>query len=63
MERHYDIVIVGGGPAGVATALSAQSTYPGKKIALIRREDIAMIPCGIPYILHTLARVEDDILP
>ncbi len=59
----FDIVVIGGGPAGFATAMSARNTYPEKSIALIRKEEIALIPCGIPYTMHRLARVEDDILP
>jgi len=59
----FDIVVIGGGLAGFATAMSARNTYPDKSIALIRKEEIALIPCGIPYTMHRLARVEDDILP
>ena len=61
--KKFDIVIVGGGPAGVSCAISAQNSYLDKKIAVIRMEKTALIPCGIPYTLVSLNSVDDDILP
>ncbi|MBU1921179.1 NAD(P)/FAD-dependent oxidoreductase [bacterium] len=60
---NFDIVIIGGGPAGIQSAISARNSYPNKTVALIRENKIALIPCGIPYIISRLDSVDDDILP
>ncbi len=62
-----DILIVGGGPAGLTVAMTARANYPDKSITIVRKDNVAMIPCGIPYIFGTLKKVEknkinDDIL-
>lgn len=61
--KQYDIVIVGGGPAGVTCALTARNIYRDKKVVLVRKESKPMIPCGIPYVFNTLNEVADNILP
>ncbi len=54
----YDAIIIGGGPAGTVTALTARRYYPDKKILLIRNVDKSIIPCAIPYIFGTLRSVD-----
>jgi len=44
-----DIIVVGGGPAGVITALTAKSVYPEKSVCLVKEIGDGVIPCAIPY--------------
>ncbi len=40
MIRDYEIIIIGGGPGGVAAAISAKQHYPAKEVLLIEKEDL-----------------------
>jgi NADH oxidase (H2O2-forming) len=57
-----DVLIIGGGPAGVVAATTAKKTYPSKKVSLIRKDEKSIIPCGIPYIFHRLSSVDDNLM-
>jgi len=50
-----NIIIVGGGPAGIIAALTAKSVYPDKSVCLIKEIGDGVIPCAIPYMVHTMS--------
>ena len=50
-----DVIIVGGGPAGIITALTAKSVYPEKSVCVIKDIGDGVIPCAIPYMIRTLS--------
>ncbi len=56
----YDIIVIGGGPAGVIAAITAKKNYRTKKILVIKSVGYGAIPCGIPYMLTTLLKPEDN---
>ena len=56
----YNVIVVGGGPAGVITALTAKSVYPEKSVCLIKEIGDSVIPCAIPYMMHTLSDPKDN---
>ncbi len=49
-----DVVIIGGGPGGISAAVMGKTLYPEKSFLVIRKSQKAVIPCGIPYIFHSL---------
>ena len=61
MEK-TDILFVGGGPAGVISAVTAHRYYPEKKIILIKSVEKGVIPCGIPYMFSSLKNCEENAL-
>ena len=50
-----NVIIVGGGPAGVIAALTAKSVYAEKSVCIIKEIGDGVIPCAIPYMMHTIS--------
>lgn len=58
-----DVLIVGGGPAGLIAAVTARKNNPDKKITLVRETEKCVVPCGLPYIFNRLSAVEKNLMP
>jgi len=58
-----DIIVIGGSAAGLVAAITSKNSYPEKAVALFRKEEKVMIPCGIPYIFGSLDSSDQNILP
>lgn len=58
-----NILIIGGGPAGIVAGIIARKNNSKKKITLVREHDKCVVPCGLPYIFHRLNSVEKDLMP
>jgi len=50
----FNVVIIGGGPAGIITALTAKNVYPMKSVCVIKEIGDSIIPCAIPYMMNTM---------
>ena len=53
-------VIIGGGPAGVVAATTARSMNPDKTVCLIKDIGDGVIPCAIPYMVHSMLEPEQN---
>ncbi len=57
-----DILVIGGGPAGIVAALTARRYYPDKRVLLAKSVEKGVVPCGIPYMAASLKSPEDNSL-
>jgi len=62
MSKKVDILVVGAGPAGMVSAVTAKRYYPDKNILVIKNVNNGCIPCGIPYMFSSLKNPQDNIL-
>ncbi len=62
MEK-TDVLVIGGSAAGLVAASTAKSHHNDKRVVAVRKDPIAMIPCGIPYIFNTVGESKNNILP
>ncbi|MDD4909663.1 MAG: FAD-dependent oxidoreductase [Candidatus Omnitrophica bacterium] len=62
MNKKADILIIGAGPAGMVTAVTARRYYTDKNILVIKDVNNGCIPCGIPYMFSSLKNPQDNIL-
>jgi pyruvate/2-oxoglutarate dehydrogenase complex dihydrolipoamide dehydrogenase (E3) component len=62
MNKKVDILVVGAGPAGMVSGVTARRYYPDKNILVIKNVANGCIPCGIPYMFSSLKNPQDNIL-
>lgn len=60
MEKKVDVLVIGGGPAGIVSSVTAREYYPSKRISLIKNIEKGVIPCGIPYMFASLSNPDEN---
>lgn len=60
--KKFDVIIIGAGPAGIITGVTAKKAYPGKSMLMFKEEEKGLVPCGIPYIFYSLNGVEKNMM-
>ncbi|MGC8718047.1 MAG: FAD-dependent oxidoreductase [bacterium] len=60
MERKTDILIIGSGPAGIVSAVTARKYYSEKRIIVVKNVKNGVVPCGIPYMFQSLKNPEEN---
>ncbi|MBU1062302.1 MAG: FAD-dependent oxidoreductase [Candidatus Omnitrophica bacterium] len=60
MEKKTDVLVIGGGPAGIVSAVTARKYYPDKNILMIKDIENGVIPCGIPYMIKSLKTPDEN---
>jgi len=63
MKKSVDVLVIGGSAAGIAAATTGKAFYADKSFMIVRKEQEAVVPCGIPYIFGTLTGVEQNVIP
>ncbi len=58
--KKYDVIIIGAGPSGIITGVTAKKLNPEKSILMISKEEKGLVPCGIPYVFYELGSVEKN---
>ncbi len=60
--KKYDVIIIGAGPAGIITGVTAKKQNPEKSMLMFKEEEKGLVPCGIPYIFHKLDGVDKNVM-
>ena len=53
-----DILIIGGGPAGIQASRMLRASNPELRVIVVRPEDYSMVYCAIPYAIEGLIPLE-----
>ena len=61
--KKTDVLVIGGSAAGLVAALTGKSQYPEKDFLVIRKEEVVVVPCGIPYIFGSLENSAQNVIP
>lgn len=58
--KTYDVIIIGGGPSGIITGVTAIKQNNASSVLMIKEEEKGLVPCGIPYVFHDLDDVSQN---
>jgi NADH oxidase (H2O2-forming) len=63
MTKKTDILVIGGGPSAIVSAITAKKRYKDKVVTLVRNVKRSPIPCGIPYVFGSLESPAQNLIP